>query len=189
MEVLYMTTPINPSVVTDTVSEEDLNATCEGTEEINFNIPEDEDFPGRRFVKTQALYLFAGTLTYGDFISHRDLAHIIRCAPQSTQYYSCISYCNRHGLLLMQKILSPMSPLGYIVTYPHQYIDVAQSKIARGQRALDGGIQVMEHTPVNRISNRARHDLVGHRSDAGGLRQMFTDVMASIKARILGGLN
>lgn len=127
------------------------------------------------------------TLEYGDIVTHDRLASLIGERRGSRKYNTILTKVSK-VLITRQKALENIRNVGYRVTRPENYVDLALSQIKRGRNSLEKAQTLIACTPVDELTPEQVeiHSEVSNRLGlvVGAARTALTD-STSIRSRSL----
>ena len=101
---------------------------------------------------------------YGDILDFKEIGYIIH-QEYGTHAYSDILQAARKRLELAGHMIVNMRGVGYKVLQPDDYTKEGVKRVRQGARRIDRGAKVLNHAPVNDMSQEVReaHNRVNDR--------------------------
>lgn len=101
---------------------------------------------------------------YGDMLDFKEIGYIIH-QEYGTHAYSDILQAARKRLELAGHMIVNMRGVGYKVLQPDDYTKEGVKRVRQGARRIDRGAKVLNHAPVNDMSQEVReaHNRVNDR--------------------------
>ena len=101
---------------------------------------------------------------YGDILDFKEIGYIIH-QEYGTHAYSDILQAAKKRLELAGHMIVNMRGVGYKVLPPNDYTKEGVKRVRQGARRIDRGAKVLNHAPVNDMSQEARgaHNRVNDR--------------------------
>lgn len=101
---------------------------------------------------------------YGDILDFKEIGYIIH-QEYGTHAYSDILQAARKRLELAGHMIVNMRGIGYKVLQPDDYTKEGVKRVRQGARRIDRGAKVLNHAPVNDMSQEVReaHNRVNDR--------------------------
>lgn len=103
-------------------------------------------------------------MNYGDLITFHEIGQIIG-VRYGNPSYSDILQAARKRLELAGHMIVNVRKVGYKVCPPDEYVNEGVRRMRHGARRIDRGVKVLNHAPVNDMSQAAReaHNRVNDR--------------------------
>lgn len=120
---------------------------------------------------------------YGDMLSFSDIGYIIQ-QKYGTHAYSDILQAAKKRLELAGHMIVNVRGIGYKVCMPDDYTQEGVRRVRQGAQRIDRGTKVLNHAPVNDMSQPAReaHNRVNDRM----VRLQAAMAGASVEIHMLG---
>lgn len=101
---------------------------------------------------------------YGDILDFKEIGYIIH-QEYGTHAYSDILQAARKRLELAGHMIVNVRGIGYKVCMPDDYTNEGVKRVRQGARRIDRGAKVLNHAPVNDMSQEVReaHNRVNDR--------------------------
>ena len=101
---------------------------------------------------------------YGDILDFKEIGYIIH-QEYGTHAYSDILQAARKRLELAGHMIVNMRGIGYKVLQPDDYTKEGVKRVRQGARRIDRGAKVLNHAPINDMSQEVReaHNRVNDR--------------------------
>ena len=101
---------------------------------------------------------------YGDIIDFKEIGYIIH-QEYGTHAYNDILQAAKKRLELIGHMIVNVRGIGYKVCPPDDYTNEGVRRVRQGARRIDRGAKVLNHAPVNDMSQQAReaHNRVNDR--------------------------
>jgi hypothetical protein len=101
---------------------------------------------------------------YGDILDFKEIGYIIH-QEYGTHAYSDILQAARKRLELAGHMIVNVRGIGYKVCMPDDYTSEGVKRVRQGARRIDRGAKVLNHAPVNDMSQEVReaHNRVNDR--------------------------
>lgn len=91
-------------------------------------------------------------LSYGDFISHEQIASVIEESYGSNKYTSTIAKARKILLRKYNKSIENIPGDGYRITNPDDFVKQSLKHYKRGFSQMQKGYDVLEHAPVENMT-------------------------------------
>lgn len=123
---------------------------------------------------------------YGDILDFKEIGYIIH-QEYGTHSYNDILQAAKKRLELAGHMIVNVRGVGYKVLEPDKYTDEGVRNVRQGARRIDRGAKVLNHAPVNDMTQQAReaHNRVNDRM----VRLQAAMAGASVEIHMLSSVN
>ena len=105
--------------------------------------------------KIESLVKAVQERNYGDIIDFKEIGYIIH-QEYGTHAYNDILQAAKKRLELVGHMIVNVRGIGYKVCAPDDYTNEGVRRVRQGARRIDRGAKVLNHAPVNDMSQQAR---------------------------------
>lgn len=111
-----------------------------------------------------ALVMAVNERDYGDVLDFKEIGYIIR-QQYGTRQYSDILHAAMKRLEVAGHMIVNVRGVGYKVLRPDEYTQEGVKRVCQGAKRIDRGTKVLNHAPVNDMTQQAReiHNRVNDR--------------------------
>lgn len=102
--------------------------------------------------KSEVLAEKINELSYGDFISHEQIASVIEESYGTNKYTSTIAKAKKILLKKYNKTIESIVGDGYRVTSPGDFVQQSLKHYKRGFNEMGKGYDILEHAPIKDMS-------------------------------------